>query len=325
MIKNAFPLVSIIVPIYNVEDYIEKCVKSLLAQSYISIEIVLVNDGSTDESGHLSDTFAANDPRVKVIHKKNGGVSSARNVGLECSTGSLVCYVDGDDYVSKNYVSIMYGTMKNSGADIVECAFYRVVGETHSKVPSVPESLDGIGAIKRMLMSNDIGEVVAWGKLYSKRLFQENNIKYPVGKISEDVYTTYKLFSIANKIVFTEEPLYYYVKRDTSLTSVSFSRNHLDGVEATDEIIFWAKKHHPELKEVAYASRARMSLYFSGEIYKLPKPDSETLNSFTLWIRSNWHIILQNKFIPYKQKLSLMLLALGGSVYLGARKVYEIF
>lgn len=203
------PLVSIIVPVYNIEQYVLRCLKSLTEQGYRNLEIIVVDDGSMDKSGTFCDEFAKVDERVKVYHLKNGGLSNARNYGVKKANGDIIAFVDGDDSVDANYISVMVDEMNRSDADIVICGYNDVV----------PEAIvmNGEDATIKLLTRQENLEIVAWNKLYRKSLFVDNSIWYPVGEKNEDSLTTYKLLEAAAKVAYVDKSLYHYMIREGSI------------------------------------------------------------------------------------------------------------
>lgn len=214
-------LISIVVPIYNVEKYLNKCVDSLINQTYKNIEIILVDDGSTDSCPQICDEYIQRDNRIKVIHKKNGGLSSARNVGIKEANGSYLLFVDSDDYIEYNTCKELIECLKKENVDIIQFK-KRVFSENEIlndienastnyldyKVYSNIEAYD-------IYMNNGEFTREAWDKLYSKNLF--NDIEYPVGRLAEDLATTYKLITKAKKIGLLNRELYNYLVRKNSI------------------------------------------------------------------------------------------------------------
>ena len=203
------PLVSIIVPVYNVGELVLKCLNSLISQSYEQIEIVVVDDGSTDGSGELCDDFAKKDKRIKVFHKKNGGLSSARNYGIKKTSGEYVCLVDSDDYVKKSFVKKMVEAVLSHNADVAVCGY-------NGEIPEA-KVMTGEEAAVILLVGQNNMEIIAWNKMYKKTLFDD--ISYPEGKNYEDNLTTYKLLSKAGTVAYVAESLYVYVERGGSITN----------------------------------------------------------------------------------------------------------
>lgn len=222
-------LVSVIVPIYNTEKYLEKCIKSILAQTHANIEVVLVNDGSTDHSGAIIDTYAQRDNRIVVINKSNGGLSDARNAGIEKCSGDYITFIDADDFVSPNYVEVLLNTLNDENADLVLCEFeivneegasinYLSNGERTnkfvSKFPTI--STSGTDIIYRSYIEkNGYKYIVAWNKIYKKEFFV--NLRFPINLIHEDEHVFADVFIHAKKIAFVDIPLYYYVQRDSGI------------------------------------------------------------------------------------------------------------
>lgn len=205
--------ISVIIPIYNVEAYLPRCLDSVINQTYKDLEIILVDDGSPDRCGEICDEYAAKDPRIKVIHKKNGGLSDARNAGIDAATGEYITHVDSDDYVGERYVELMYNAAEKYGADIVQSR-YTSVHEELGTASGETAVMTGEEAFKDLLL---FGKTVvsAVSKLYRTRLF--DNIRYPKGRINEDSLTTYKLLLLADKVVALPDNIYYYFIRPDSI------------------------------------------------------------------------------------------------------------
>ena len=245
--------VSIIVPVYNVEKYLEKCFKTLKEQTYSNIEIILIDDGSRDNSGELCDLLAEQDERVVVIHKENGGLSDARNVGIKKSTGEYIVCVDSDDFVEKNYIKDMVEIQKKYNVEIVQCDYY-ICDENgnykkENKIISEEKYFTKYEQMKSLLTYGDI-KTTAWGKLYKKNLF--DNVCYKYGKYHEDTYTTYKLLDLAGSSVVTSKKLYVYRQVTNSITHANFNPKHLDAIYATSERNDFIKVNYPKL--VGYSS-----------------------------------------------------------------------
>lgn len=231
--------VSLIIPVYNVENYIEKCLCSALGQTLHDIEIIVVNDGSTDESMKIVDIFENKYSNIRVINKENGGLSSARNSGLQIASGKYIAFLDSDDYIEATMLEQMYTSAENRELDIVGCNLTKV-------------NLDGdnIGPEKNVVDYNHIYNkaeatceyllnnipAYAWNKLYHRRLFQDNKITYPVGKLYEDIGTTFELISAAERIGFIDKELYLYVQRDGAITKVPSFKAGKDIISTIDGI-----------------------------------------------------------------------------------------
>ena len=220
-------LISIIVPVYYVEEYIEKCVESIINQTYKNIEIILVDDGATDNSGKICDELGKRDSRIKIIHKANGGLSDARNAGLKIAKGEYIGFVDSDDYIAKDMFETLYNLNKKYNSEISIVSFYeiykgKVIGVRDSKNL---EELTKIEAIRELLIDTNI-QSYAWNKLFKKELF--DGLEFPTNKNFEDIATTLLLFEKANKVVLLEDPKYYYVRRDNSIVGVRNYKTYKD-------------------------------------------------------------------------------------------------
>ena len=211
-------LISIIIPVYKVEKYLEKCIQSVINQTYENLQIILVDDGSPDNCGKICDEYAKKDHRIEVIHKSNGGLSDARNKGLEIAKGEYIGFVDSDDYIEADMYEVLYNLLKQYNADVSICNFYTV---SQGKI-SIKNADNGINEynrieiLKEILLDKNI-QSYAWNKLYKKELFDE--IKYPVGKKYEDIGTTFYLLEKCNKVVVTGKPEYYYINRQDSIVN----------------------------------------------------------------------------------------------------------
>lgn len=226
------PKVSVIIPVYNVEKYLEKCIESVRNQSFRDIEIIVVNDGSIDGSRKLLDKFS--DERMVIIDKENGGLSSARNAGIEVARGEYLAFVDSDDWIDCEYIEKMYRVCKEKNCDIVQCSYLDVLDdlddfskETLDNTPMVYSGKEFSYAMHTLLSWRCN---LAWNKLYRKELFSD--IRFPLGKIHEDEFTTYKVIWKAEKIGTISDKLYYYRHRNGSIMQRPYSKRRLDASEA---------------------------------------------------------------------------------------------
>lgn len=274
---NKNVLVSIIVPIYNVEDYLEKCIESLLDQTYRNIEILLIDDGSTDNSGRMCDSYAEKNNKIRVVHKKNGGLSDARNAGINIAQGDFFAFVDSDDYVEKNYIRAMLDCAIKYDADIVTCQYEKVWNDLPQY--HVNESTSCIFSSKDALLDlfSDKSSIypMAWNKLYAKELFISNDVRYPFGKIHEDEFTTYKLIFYAKKIVMVNDILYFYRERPESIMQKQFNKNRLVLMDALEEMTRFIDENCPMLSLEVKSNNANKlyCLYSDCAFFKGEKKD----------------------------------------------------
>ena len=248
-----YPMVSIIIPIYNVKPFLRCCINSVLSQTYYNLEIILVDDGSTDGSGKICDMYARKDKRIHVIHKKNGGLSDARNVGLKASTADYIAFIDSDDYVAKQYIQCLIEILFKNNADIAICAYY---SKEKDKFYNIKKHCKKIQCFdSKTMLHNWHGEyksveTISWNKLYKKILFTEKNIYYPVGYIYEDAQITHLLIDNASKVVITNEKLYFYRKRKNSISSLVSYKNIHDCIYAQEiRLNFFKKNKYQEAYE----------------------------------------------------------------------------
>ncbi|MDD3184949.1 MAG: glycosyltransferase, partial [Anaerostipes sp.] len=217
MDKKVEPLVSVILPVYKVEQYVETCIQSILNQTYQKLEIIIVNDGTPDQSMKIAEKVAKDDKRTIFINKENGGLSSARNAGLEVAQGEFVFFVDSDDKIHSKTIEILISEMKDD-VDISVIAFKKVISlkENEDVIERAEfKYISGLDALKLYLDDNTAYWIVSWGKLYRKSLFE--NIRFPLGKIHEDEYTTYQLIYEARKVAYSNLEIYYYLQRSDSI------------------------------------------------------------------------------------------------------------
>lgn len=251
-------LISIIVPVYNVEKYLDRCLTSIVNQTYQNLEIILVDDGSTDDSGKKCDEWAEKDKRIKVIHKENGGLSDARNVGIKQATGILIGFVDSDDYIDEKMYEILAEDLKKYDADIAICNVQEVDENGTCLSSFVKNKKEDMRVLEKeealyLLVEDAIIQSFAWNKLYKIELFE--GIEYPKGKKLEDRATTYRLFDKAKKVVDDKRKTYDYVQRNGSIMHNLNRSLILDELEAIQERQEYLGSHYPELEEILIINR----------------------------------------------------------------------
>ena len=267
-------LISIIVPVYNVELFLRRCVESLLRQTYRNIEIILIDDGATDKSGMQCDQFAKADRRITVIHQDNGGLSHARNVGIDAAQGELLTFVDSDDWVADNYIQVLYTNMKEHDADISGCFFQYTSDncEGANKKNNICVKTWNTQEALRAMLQQDGYTSSAWGQLYKKELF--NNVRFPKGKLYEDLATTYKVLYKSNIIVHSNEKLYFYFQRNSSIQGQKYNKNHYDDLLFMQEFEEFIKATFPDIE---YAAKERMVGVCFHLLLKMSKEERKTL------------------------------------------------
>lgn len=231
-------MISVIVPVYQVEQYLEECIESILSQTYTNFEVLLIDDGSTDNCPKICDAYAKEDNRIKVVHQKNQGLSAARNTGISIAKGEYLTFIDSDDVVTKRYLEILYSLLIKYKADIAQTGYKKIVnkmfeeGENYNTEYVVENKDEMCAKIYQFKGENDVLWVTTWGKLYKASLFI--NVRFPVGRTHEDQFTTYRLFSMSHKNVITNYPTYGYRQREGSIMhshNISEAFDEVQGVE----------------------------------------------------------------------------------------------
>ena len=314
MDNNGMPLVSVILPIYNVEKYLNRCLDSVVKQTYRNLEIILVDDGSTDNSGAISERYAETDERITVYHKKNGGLSSARNYGIDRCNGEYITFIDSDDYVENDYVSYLFELLNNQTYKLSICSIYndfeesgRIVdnGDHTKRILSAKEAIE-------MMCYHDLVDTCAYAKMYHRNLFSD--VRYPEGKLFEDIGTTYLLLDQNEAISCGFESKYHYVIRSNSIVTGQYNPRKLDLLEMTDKMAGYVTSKYPDLKGAV--SRRRVYARFSTLNQLLDtKGDKDTKNEIISFIKVNAPSVLKDPKAPKRDKAAYYMLCFGLPVY----------
>lgn len=307
-------LLTVIVPVYNVEPYLDRCVQSIVQQTYRKLEIILVDDGSTDNSPQMCELWAQKDERIKVIHKKNGGLSSARNAGLDIAQGEIISFIDSDDFIELDMYRIMITALRNSGKDIACCG--RIVdlwGKREKKEFSIsqPRIYTQEEAIKEVLCLRDI-DVSACDKLYRKTLFYE--LRYPIGKTSEDAAIIFQILEKTNGVIHVGKDFYHYIFRRNSISKASYTHAKFDAYENCVFITQFFKKYHPYLMSYVKIYNTQVcaslleSMYLDSQSIKKYKQDFEVYRAM---FKKGFFLAMVQKRISPKIKIRLMFVWLG--------------
>lgn len=302
-------LVTIIVPIYKVEAYLQKCIDSILNQTYKNLEIILVDDGSPDNCGHICDEYAKTDIRIKVIHKKNGGLSDARNAGLDIATGDYIYFIDSDDWIASNAIEILTSYIEsNNEIDIVAgCAVD--IHEENGKILETNYSikLDTIQTLNKIeaLKNNLLNGWAAWNKLYKKELFKE--IRFPKGKINEDEAVMLHIISLCEKIVLVGQPTYFYFLRPESITTSSFSEKKMDWFENCLNNREFIANHCPSLLIESEYRIITCILYLLQFMLIEYKRFDNPISRLKAYFFENYSFIKTNPYNAKKDKIKILL------------------
>ncbi len=306
--------VSIIVPVYNTEKYLKKCFKSITEQTYSNLEIIIVDDGSTDDSGRLCDEYAQFDDRVMVIHKENGGLSSARNEGLRNSTGEYLTFVDSDDYISKDFVEKSLDLCKKYGADISVLNMV-YVSETYNDECFVSDKIDITEltreeAIKASLYQK-LFSCCAPGKLYRNNTF--NNIEFPLNRLSEDLAVCHRILNNANKVVCSTEIGYYYRQQKSSIMH-NFNPRRLDAIEWTRSIEHFCLDYYPDLINAALCRSFNVSIHLLLDLPDDDKYHDDYKNVVWSEIVRTRKTVLYDSEVRFREKAAAFLSFFGEKV-----------
>lgn len=255
------PLISVIVPVYKVEPYLDRCIQSIVNQTYQNLEIILVDDGSPDNCPSMCDTWSKKDSRIKVVHKKNGGLSDARNVGMSIASGELIGFVDSDDWISSDMYQLLYSHMIESNSDISACgvemlwengAPSRMLTQAGNSILTQKEALQAI--IEESWLKQPV-----WYKLYKSSLIQ--NLAFPIGKYHEDVFWSYQAIARAERVCVFDTPLYFYLQHPTSIMGQGFSEKRIDGLDAKAQRLLFFRQYYPDLVPIAEKELWLFSIY----------------------------------------------------------------
>lgn len=299
-------LISVIVPIYKVEEYLDECVQSIVSQTYRNLEIILVDDGSPDNCPQMCDAWASKDSRIKVIHKENGGLSDARNAGLDIAKGDYIAFVDSDDWIAPEMYEVMLSAINKEKADICSCKILSCYPGSEVEVGAAEYTVGNSEEILSMIYNDTVYPVAAYNKLYRKSCWSK--LRFPVGKICEDAFTTYLLVDGADKIVHLPEPFYYYRIRPNSIMTASFSRKRMDEEEAWRCNYQYMELHYPLLKDAAFDFYLQKVYILLGAIQKEQRADfSEEYQYLHGILRKNIRYLLFGSKLYWKKRVKLLL------------------
>ena len=306
-------LLSVIIPIYNVEPYLARCMESIVNQTYKNLEIIMVDDGSPDNCPELCDQWQRRDNRIRVIHKKNGGLSDARNMGLSIATGEYIAFVDSDDFVDLDMYRSMIDALERTGADISTCGRYLYrnskITEKHTSKKEV--ELDKIEAIDELLRGGLIEES-SCDKVYKINLL--DGVKFPVGEINEDLPIMPYVLERANKIVCTGKPFYYYCENPGSITHEAYNEKKRVVIKHVEEVSAYVERKHPELRGAISELQGR---YASGFLImfeqqkELKKKYSEDYQFYKSLCKRNFITLCKSNKRTKKQKIEIACALLG--------------
>ncbi|HJE45710.1 glycosyltransferase family 2 protein [Levilactobacillus namurensis] len=307
------PLISIVVPVYNVEHYLLKCLDSLAKQTYKNIEVLLIDDGSTDDSKAICYKVVKDDTRFKYFYKVNGGLSDARNFGIDKSSGEYLTFVDSDDYVDRDYVSYLYGLLNGKKIKMSICQHRTVFtnGSVEHHLYNGAKVLSAKGTLERLLYSDGI-DTSAWAKLYRSDIFE--SIRFPVGRLFEDIATTYKCIIESGYVAVGAEEKYNYIYRAQSIVNGKFNLGKLDLIEMTIVMGNDVVKTFPSLgkavqRRIVYANLSTLNQMSQEKKYPIVK------RKMIKVIRKKTFGILKDPQVPKRDKIALIILRINYPIY----------
>lgn len=320
-------LISIIVPLYNVEQYMDRCIESIVNQTYKNLEIILVNDGSPDLSGAKAEEWKNKDSRIVVFHKENGGLSDARNYGIDRCHGEYITFVDSDDWLPLDAVEYLYGILVKYDADF-SMGKYITSSEKYKQTKFVEKNLTQEEFLNLFFkVGTQIAVQHACGKLYKRNLF--DSVSYPLGMIDEDIPTTFKLALRVNNVVFSEKIIYFYYWNDTSITGSSFSKKNFDLLRAWDLVVDETEKQDcsEKIKNLAALNRIRADfgilcdLSIAGNFFRNKQIFKKEIIDIKKHLRSNLKVLLEG---PIPRNRKVLALAYACSFEMTGTLVYLI-
>ena len=315
------PIISIIVPVYNVESYLERCINSILNQTFKNFELILVDDGSTDGCKDICNEYKTKDKRIKVIHKENGGLSSARNAGLDIARGKYIGFVDSDDFINKDMYKTLFNTIQDNNSDMVICDYYKVNEDDINKFRNLKcncenikiKNLNNLESIDNLFLTGE-KFIFAWNKLYKRDLFSD--LRYEQGRIYEDEYLAHRILYKCKKVSVIEVKMYYYVQRKGSLINSPFTVRRFDKVYAIkDRVDFLREKKLTNLEDKAEKTFIDYFVWNYFVAYQRLENIESELKILKKMFNRVFFKSLDNKFISLKEKLTLVILYLSPKLY----------
>lgn len=321
--------IGVIVPVYNVEAYLRRCIESILDQTYQDYELILIDDGSSDQSGVICDEYAGKSDKIRIIHQKNKGLSAARNRGIEENRNEYITFIDSDDYIEKRYLETMWKALSEQDADLVISGMI-IVREgkkvtRQGKAVSIVKSTTGVVTREeayQYMLDRKQALLFACGKLYHKKLFQE--IRYPEGEIFEDVKVICRLIERAERIVYTSYAGYFYVQRKDSITHGIVSQEYMILLE--NENYFWSfiRKHYPNIEALAKRKYFKSCFYLIERMASGSQFEKECRQLRKI-ILKNWKYLLFNRYVSWMERGGIICLMFGVPCFRMAWNIYARF
>lgn len=321
ILLDQHPLVTVIVPVYKVEKYLEKCVDSILNQTYSSLEIILVDDGSPDNCGALCDNYAINDERIIVIHQENQGLSEARNAAIDIASGEYITFVDSDDWIDICFIENLLSLLIREKAQIAVTSLLNVFEDGSTQKNTNESSLIKLNKIEALscYLFNGYLTPCACGKLYKKELW--NNIRFPKGKLFEDQFTIYKVLEKAETVIFSPKDLYFYLKRNGSIGHSTFSSKTIDLHEGINMQYDYLTNQYPSINKDLSIGKIIWELVFINILIFNNKENEyqKLLSELKFFIFRNIFNAITSTKIPFVRKIQIALFSISFPLY---KKIY---
>ena len=299
--------ISIIIPVYKVEQYLEACVDSILKQTYHNLEVILVDDGSPDRCGEICDRYAKQDERVKVIHKANAGVARARNDGIEAATGDYISFIDSDDWIAENAYEVLYKGLKEQDADCAVGGCVTVIDsdgmlEYKERGKGTYGTISAEEAMKNVLLNGS----AVWNRLFKREVFKE--VRFPLDRINDDEVVALHAYAECKKIVFLDADTYYYRIRSNSITTSAFSLRKVDCYYNSIDNLEFVKKVNPALVPCAEYKVIKSMLYCYVNLKRMKKTEKEkeVLKKIKQDIKENRRVALKNQYVTLPMKVLMV-------------------
>lgn len=323
-------LVNVIVPVFNVEKYLSRCVESILSQTYQNIRIWLIDDGSTDDSSKICDRYSQKSDRVISIHKLNGGLSSARNEGLDRvyklspeTRGSFISFVDSDDWIEPKYIEFLVNLSLSTNSDISQCGHFITFSDSYEVDKNKNHDVICLNRLEALesLCRNGTFDVTSWNKLYKVKLFE--HIRFPYGKTYEDTATTYQLVELAERFAVSMTPLYHYVQRYTSIANgTDWSDSKLDLIAAGDQMADWICLHYPCLNDAAAEKKVYVRLSTLSQMVNTGNLNDIRAREMRRFICEHARQVLFDRRASRRDKLGVLMILPGFPWYRIAWSLY---
>lgn len=308
--------ISVIIPVYNVEKYLKRCLDSVINQTYKNLEIILIDDGSTDKSGNICDEYAAKDKRIIVIHKENGGLSDARNKGLDICTGDYISFIDSDDWINLNYFDVLLKNLLEYDVDVACCDYLRTNKyEQNNDINIENVQIFRDEKILEIYLEKEL--VSACAKLYRKEKFYD--VRFPLKKVNEDISTIFLVFIRSKTVSFIDKKLYFYFRNTGSITKSKFSRKNLDLLHAWKEVSNLSKNYSKEIKKLADFRLKKVYFSLLGIIAYNGMDNTAENNEIKDFLlknfKENYMYLLKSNLVSFNRKLAIICMRISFNLF----------